>query len=75
MYQVTADEAKSRLDELLAAALRGEQVVIAADATHSVQLVPTPIARKRRKAGSAKGLISVAEDFDAPLADFEEYMK
>ncbi len=24
--------------------------------------------------GCAKGLISMSEDFDAPLADFEEYM-
>jgi hypothetical protein len=25
--------------------------------------------------GSAKGRVKVAEDFDAPLADFEPYMK
>jgi hypothetical protein len=25
--------------------------------------------------GSAQGLVSMAEDFDAPLADFEPYMK
>ncbi|MBI4324316.1 MAG: DUF2281 domain-containing protein [Chloroflexi bacterium] len=25
--------------------------------------------------GSAKGLVTLAEDFDAPLADFEPYMK
>ena len=25
--------------------------------------------------GSARGLVSMAEDFDAPLADFEPYMK
>jgi hypothetical protein len=29
----------------------------------------------RIHAGSAKGLITVAEDFDAPLADFGPYMK
>lgn len=31
--------------------------------------------KPRRKAGSAKGLITIAEDFDEPLADFEEYME
>lgn len=31
--------------------------------------------RKRRKAGSAEGLITMAEDFDAPLEDFQEYME
>lgn len=29
----------------------------------------------RIEPGSAKGLVSMAEDFDAPLADFEPYMK
>lgn len=26
------------------------------------------------KAGSAKGLVTIAEDFDEPLTDFKEYM-
>jgi translation initiation factor 2 beta subunit (eIF-2beta)/eIF-5 len=30
--------------------------------------------RKKRKAGSAKGEIFMAEDFDEPLEDFAEYM-
>jgi len=29
--------------------------------------------KKRRKAGSAEGLIKISADFDAPLEDFEEY--
>ena len=29
--------------------------------------------KKRRKAGSAAGLIKMSDDFDAPLEDFEEY--
>jgi hypothetical protein len=29
----------------------------------------------RIEPGTAKGLVSMAEDFDAPLADFEAYMK
>ncbi|MBP7688761.1 MAG: DUF2281 domain-containing protein [Thermoflexales bacterium] len=31
------------------------------------------IAPARRQPGSGKGLISIADDFDAPLADFAEY--
>lgn len=27
----------------------------------------------RRQAGSARGLLSITDDFDAPLADFAEY--
>lgn len=29
--------------------------------------------KKRRKAGSAEGLIKMSDDFDAPLEGFEEY--
>jgi hypothetical protein len=29
----------------------------------------------RIEPGSAQGMVSMAEDFDAPLADFEVYMK
>jgi len=29
----------------------------------------------RIEPGSAQGLVSMAEDFDAPLVDFEPYMK
>lgn len=34
---------------------------------------PKNVAGKRRKAGSAEGLIKMSDDFDEPLEDFEEY--
>lgn len=74
MYQVTPDEAKDRLPDLIAAALRGETVLIERDDEHAVQLVPVARVRRPRKAGSAKGEITISADFDAPLTDFEEYM-
>ena len=30
--------------------------------------------RKSRKAGSAKGMFTMADDFEAPIEDFAEYM-
>ncbi len=33
-----------------------------------------PTKRRKRKAGSAKGEIIMADDFEAPLEDFAEYM-
>jgi PHD/YefM family antitoxin component YafN of YafNO toxin-antitoxin module len=33
-----------------------------------------PKIRKQRVFGSSKGLIKMADDFDAPLDDFKEYM-
>ena len=34
-----------------------------------------PTAKPRRQSGSAKGLISMSDDFDKPLEDFTEYMQ
>lgn len=77
MAQVTPDEAKTQLPDLTAAALRGETVVIQQDAEHAVRLVPVPLVpqQRDRKAGSAKGTVIMSDDFDAPLDDFEEYMR
>ena len=78
MYQINADEAKSRLPALIQAALRGETVYIAEDAQHIVQLVPVAPgspAPGRPTFGSARGTVVMSDDFDAPLADFDEYMQ
>ena len=75
MRQVTPDEAKSELPQLIEAALRGEQVVIAEDEDHAVRLVPVPVKRRARRAGTAKGRFTISQDFDAPLDDFKEYMQ
>lgn len=34
---------------------------------------PSGNLKKRRRAGSAEGLIKMSDDFDAPLEGFEEY--
>jgi len=34
---------------------------------------PNGNSRKRRKAGSAEGLVKMSDDFDAPLEGFGEY--
>jgi antitoxin (DNA-binding transcriptional repressor) of toxin-antitoxin stability system len=76
MTVVTTKEAKARLDELLTEAAKGEEVVIAGEdgATFKLVLTETP-SKKRRLIGSAKGQIWMADDFDAPLEDFKEYME
>lgn len=75
IYQVNYDEAKRRLQELIDAAVRGEKVFITREDEKTVQLVPVPENKPRPVFGSAKGLIWMADDFDAPLADFDEYME
>ena len=75
MPQVSVDEAKSHLPDLIDAALRGTEVVIKKDNESAVKLVPISSPKPNPRFGSAKGLITLAEDFDAPLEDFAEYMK
>lgn len=74
MHQTNIEEAKSNLPDLIDAAINGEEVVIAKDAEHVVKLVPISRSKPRPQFGSAKGLISISDDFDEPLADFAEYM-
>jgi antitoxin (DNA-binding transcriptional repressor) of toxin-antitoxin stability system len=74
MHQINIDEAKSNLTDLIDAAINGEEIVIAKDDQHVVKLVPISRTKPRPQFGSAKGLISISDDFDEPLEDFAEYM-
>jgi prevent-host-death family protein len=73
--RVTLDEAQTHLDELIDAAVSGETVLIIKDGEHAVQLVPVAPPAARPIFGSGRGLMSMADDFDEPLADFAEYSR
>ena len=75
MHQINVDDAKSNLPALIDAAINGEEVVIAKDDQHIVKLVPVSRTKSRPQFGSAKGLISISNNFDEPLEDFSEYME
>jgi antitoxin (DNA-binding transcriptional repressor) of toxin-antitoxin stability system len=75
MHQVNLDEAKTRLFDLIDAAINGEDVFIIKNDQQVVQLVPVVPPKRCPQFESAKGLIVIADDFDAPLSDFNEYMK
>ncbi len=75
MQTVTLEEAKAQLGNLIEAAAAGEEVFIQKNDGFSVQLVPRALKARRRQFGSARGLISMAPDFDAPLEEFREYME
>ena len=59
----------------MSSAVNGEEILITKDDQHVVKLVPVSKAKPRPQFGSAKGLITMSDGFDASLADFEEYMK
>jgi prevent-host-death family protein len=69
---VNVAEAKARLAELLRRVDAGEEIVIARDHKPVARLVSARLPGSR-KPGSARGLFTMAPDFDAPLPDFEEY--
>jgi antitoxin (DNA-binding transcriptional repressor) of toxin-antitoxin stability system len=73
MHEVPIGDATQQLVTLVEAAIRGEVVLITSTDHQTVQLVPVNSTKKPRRAGSAKGLIHMADDFDAPLDDFQEY--
>lgn len=74
MQQVNVGEAARQLPNLIDAAVRGEIVLITTDDRQTVRLAPVTHARQPRRPGSAKDMIHMADDFDAPLEDFQEYM-
>ena len=73
VQRVGLEEAMTHLIDLINAAMRGEDIVIVKDERSMVRLVPMS-PKSGRRAGSAKGLIKMADDFDEPLEDFGEYM-
>lgn len=73
-------EAKARLSELVARAAAGEEIVVARNGQPVAKIVPlregAPSAQEMllaRGYGLDRGLIWIADDFDAPLADLEAY--
>lgn len=50
----------------------GQAVIVQAEPTEG-KISSSP--KRGPKAGSAKGKIWIADDFDAPLEDFADYMK
>lgn len=73
MERYSIRDAREQLQELVKDALNGKTVFILDDQNEAVQLIPISTAKKPRKAGSARGQIWIADDFDAPLADFAPY--
>jgi antitoxin (DNA-binding transcriptional repressor) of toxin-antitoxin stability system len=82
MQQITLTEASHCLPNLIDAALSGEEIVITKDDRSAVKLVVMLLpeesiakhGKRQRLFGSAKGLITMSDDFDAPLEDFKDYM-
>jgi len=67
--QVSVEEAKAQLNQLLDRVAAGEEITIEEGGKPRARLVP-PVEKPRpRKLGSAKGEFVVPPDFDDPLPD------
>ncbi|MFQ5398698.1 MAG: type II toxin-antitoxin system Phd/YefM family antitoxin [Anaerolineae bacterium] len=69
MTQVELKQAKERFHELIELAASGEDVIIARDKRPFVKLSPILKQKRPRQFGSAKGLITITDDFDEPLME------
>ena len=76
MFQVTLEEAATRLPELVQQIETGEEVQIMRGSVQVARIVPPEPERPRARRGSMKGrLLYMAPDFDATPEEFEEYLK
>lgn len=72
MKQVSIDEAQACLSELIQKALAGEEIMITQDGQQLVKLAALPQRPPQRRIGGAKdAILWIADDFDAPLEDFD----
>ena len=61
------------LDELLIAVARSGEIVLTRGGQEVAKIVPlTPSPQKKRQFGSARGFVTVPDDFEAPIDDFGE---
>ena len=68
-------DAKTKLSELVAAAERGEEVVIARNGTPAARLVAVANEYAPVQLGVLAGEIELGTDFDEPLPEFDAYTR
>ena len=72
--KIGAFEAKTHLSELLKKVEQGQCVIITRRGKPVAQLQPVESESKGPRPGFLKGKIWMADNFDAPLEEFKDYM-
>jgi prevent-host-death family protein len=67
-------EAKAQFSKLMRRVEQGQEVLVARDGVVIARIVPESV-RTQIKLGRDEGKGVIHDNFDAPLADFAEYMK
>lgn len=71
---VELTDAPQQLRELVEEATRSGEVVLTRAGEAVAKIIPLPGTRAPRRRGSARGMIHMADDFDATPEDFREYL-
>ena len=64
-----------KLCDLIDSVINGDELIRTQNDLPVAKLVAVRNAKSRPQFGSAKGLFVLADDFEAPLEDFDEYRK
>lgn len=74
MYEVSVEKTGAiELPALIESVVEGEEIIFTKNNLPIAKLVAVRQEKPQPQFGSAKGLFEMAEDFDAPLEDFDEY--
>lgn len=75
MHQISLEDARERLDDLIEEVANGEDVIITRGDGSAFKIVPALVHQRGPVFGSGKGTFEIADDFDEPLEDFDPYMR
>ncbi len=75
MTTVAIEQAQRDLSRLIEDVALGEHVVITKDQVPVAELVPVTHPVAQPTFGSAKGMVRMSDDFEAPLDDLLDYME
>jgi antitoxin (DNA-binding transcriptional repressor) of toxin-antitoxin stability system len=72
MATVSMEQAQRDLSKLIDDVAHGEHVVIMRGQVPVAELVAVKSTSPQPTFGSARGMVSMSEDFDAPIEDFQD---
>ena len=76
MYEVSVDKNETvDLSNLIESVTNGEEITFTRNNLPIAKLIGLPKEKPLPVFGSAKGLFTMADDFDSPLEDFAEYRR
>ena len=73
--QIELERAAGCLPSLVSDLGDGDEIILTRDDVPVARIVGYSGPARTRRLDTAKGLITIAEDFDEPLEEFEEYMR